>query len=446
MAISPLNSVPKKDPGDRRVIADFSFPEGSSVNHGIPKDYYLGDQIDLSYPSVDSLALLLKQLGPGSHIFKKDLRRAYRQFKVDPGDIHLCGYMWDGAVYLDLALVMGARSAAFLCQRVTNAFSFILKKSEVNVINYLDDICCVSHPSRSMEEFKLVTETMENLGLLESVEKSVPPSCNVEFLGVLFDSNAQTMSVTESRLVEIHDLIDHWLSRKRASKRDLQSLVGKLIFVSKCVLSSRVFISRILAVLRSLRSQHHRFKINAEFRKDLKWWKTFLQQFNGTSYIPDMIWAKVDSSMSTDACLQGIGGWSGDRFFSEEFPQAILEKSFHINVLELMAIMVGLRLWSSQFKNSRIQLYCDNEACVHVINSGRSKDKNMLRILREIVFICAMDNFQIKAIHLPGVSNRIADCLSRVCRDKSQKLQSVIGKDWVKCEVSEGLFEPSDRW
>lgn len=34
--ISPLNTVPKRDSPERRVILDLSFPEGEGVNAGIP--------------------------------------------------------------------------------------------------------------------------------------------------------------------------------------------------------------------------------------------------------------------------------------------------------------------------------------------------------------------------------------------------------------------------
>ena len=44
-SLSPLNSVPKNDPSERRVIIDLSFPEGESVNFGILKDEYLGNKI-----------------------------------------------------------------------------------------------------------------------------------------------------------------------------------------------------------------------------------------------------------------------------------------------------------------------------------------------------------------------------------------------------------------
>ena len=145
MAVSPLNTVPKKVSQDRRVISDFSFPSGSSVNDGIRKDWYLDEAVSLSYPSVDNLADILQNFGPGCKIFKKDLKRAYRQFSVDPGDIHLTGYIWNNSLYVDTALVMGSRSAAFLCQRVTNAVSYIARCQGIVVLNYLDDLCSVSH-------------------------------------------------------------------------------------------------------------------------------------------------------------------------------------------------------------------------------------------------------------------------------------------------------------
>ena len=60
IALSPLNSVPKRDSQERRVILDLSFPESISVNDGILKDNYLGENISVSYPSVDDLISLIK--------------------------------------------------------------------------------------------------------------------------------------------------------------------------------------------------------------------------------------------------------------------------------------------------------------------------------------------------------------------------------------------------
>jgi hypothetical protein len=65
--ISPLNTVPKKDSLERRVILDLSAAGGTAVNVFISKDEYLGEPITLTYPRVDDLvnqAYPTKQASP----------------------------------------------------------------------------------------------------------------------------------------------------------------------------------------------------------------------------------------------------------------------------------------------------------------------------------------------------------------------------------------------
>ena len=445
LTLSPLNTVPKKVPGERRVISDFSYPAGTSVNDGIRKDWYLDECISLTYPSVESLAEMLQRFGPGCKIFKKDLKRAYRQFGLDPGDINFAGYFWKNSLYVDTALVMGSRSAAFLCQRVTNAVSYLAQKQGIVVLNYLDDLCSVSNEEDSVPNFDKITVLLKELGLEEAQDKSVRPGTRVEFLGVLFDTVSQTMEVTGERLSEISDLISEWLSKVKSTKRELQSLIGKLVFICKCVFSSRIFICRMLDTLRTLRAQHHRFRITQEFRKDLLWWFKFLKVYNGTTYIPEMSWKKPDVLLSTDACLTGCGGWCSGEFFSTGFPPEVVAKNFHINILELLTILVSLRLWSYRFSGLRIKLYCDNEVSVCVLNSGKSRDKVLLQVLREIVFICACSNIQLQAVHLPGVENRIADRLSRAHLE-NVNLREVMGPDSTRLDTDPTLFEIGESW
>ena len=86
---SALNTVPKKNLEDRRVILDLSFPHGKSVNNGIQKSGYLGTEYTLSYPTIDDFIDIIINKGEGCLMYKKDLRRAYRQIPVDPGDINI---------------------------------------------------------------------------------------------------------------------------------------------------------------------------------------------------------------------------------------------------------------------------------------------------------------------------------------------------------------------
>jgi hypothetical protein len=59
-----------------------------------------------------------------------------------------------------------------------------------------------------------------------------------------------TLQVTPERVVEISLLVEAWLRKKKASLRDLQSLLGKLHFIATCVRTGRIFVSRLLNWLR----------------------------------------------------------------------------------------------------------------------------------------------------------------------------------------------------
>ena len=70
---SPLNSVPKKDSTDRRLILNLSFTIGNMVNDGISKDIYQGIEEKLSLPFVDDLVYKIMQLGRHCLIFSRAL-------------------------------------------------------------------------------------------------------------------------------------------------------------------------------------------------------------------------------------------------------------------------------------------------------------------------------------------------------------------------------------
>ena len=70
----PLMTVPKKGSKDkRRVVLDFSYPQGSSINDGIPKDSYLDEPLHLHLPRSQTFIDLINLHGPGCLLFKTDL-------------------------------------------------------------------------------------------------------------------------------------------------------------------------------------------------------------------------------------------------------------------------------------------------------------------------------------------------------------------------------------
>ena len=411
--VSPVNTVPKRDSDERRVIVDLSWPCGTSVNDGIPSDSFLGEPISLTYPTIDSIVDAVISLGPGCLLYKRDLKKAYRQFPVDPRDYHLLGYTWDNQFYFDTVLTMGLRSAAMACQRSTSAVSWISRQEGRSLFNYLDDFIGVSPPSTANADFQALGDLLASLGLQESSEKSCSPSPVMICLGVQLDTNNFTLSVSSERLCEIEQLLEQWLTKRTATKTALQSLVGKLVFVSKCVRQSRVFIARILALLGKLRHNHHHANLTAEFRKDLGWWRRFLREYNGVSMINIAQWTSPDEVFSTDACLAGCGGVCDGQYFHAGFPPFISQQTLNISSLELLTIVVALKLWGARWAGLRITVRCDNEAAVTVVNTGRCRNPFMNSCLREICYFAALYEFEVRAVHVPGVSNHLADLLSR---------------------------------
>ena len=422
VSVSPLNTVEKVGTVERRVILDLSAPVGRSVNDGIDKTKYLGEDIVISYPTVDSLVELVREKGRGCLLYKRDLKRAYRQLPIDPGDISYLAYRWEGQLYCDTVLPMGMTSSAFICQRTTSAVSFIMGERGYPLVNYIDDFAGAEHPSHADKAFQELAGVLQELGLRESVKKAVPPSTRMEFLGVQLDTEELTLTVTQEKVRDIKKLTDEWMQWKRVKIRDVQQLVGKLNFVSRCVRPGRVLVSRLLNFLRAM-SPNKNYVVPEEVRKDVIWWNRYLDQFNGITMMPMEDWSEPDAVIEVDACLSGSGGinWVSGEVFHEEFPEEVMKHGFDINVLEMLTLTIALKLWGYCLKGKLLMIHCDNMVTVSVINSGRTRSSMLQDCLREVVYWTAKFECHLRAIHIPGDHNRVADSLSRWHLDNSYR-------------------------
>ena len=61
--VSPMNTVPKDEADERRIIVDLSWPLGASVNSSISKDFYLGEEVTLRYTTIEDICNLVRELG-----------------------------------------------------------------------------------------------------------------------------------------------------------------------------------------------------------------------------------------------------------------------------------------------------------------------------------------------------------------------------------------------
>ena len=234
IVISPLNSVPKPQSFERRMILDLSWPTGSSINDAIPDRVYLSQPYSLAYPTIDTIAERVAFVGRGCLLFKRDLKRAYRQFLIDPFHYPLLGYQWHGELYFDV-LPMDLKTASAVCH--------ILSQDGCFVVNYLNDFICISSPDKAFHDYDTCGLLLRDLGLQESSSKACPPSPVLTCLGVEVNFLALTLSVTPEQLQELETLLLQWPTQRSATKSKLQSLAGKLSFVAQvCSTKSFVFV------------------------------------------------------------------------------------------------------------------------------------------------------------------------------------------------------------
>ena len=157
---------------------------------------------------------------------------------------------------------------------------------------------------------------------------------------------------------------------------------------------------------------HKEIEIPSYVRQDLLWWEKFLSQYNGISIMLYEDWSKPDEIFSTDSCLSGCGGFFNGRFFHSEFSEQIKQRKLDIGMLELITVIVALKIWGLYLRGKRIIVYCDNLSVCQILNTGRSRSEGFQNGLREVCYLTAINECEIKAVHLSSEENRIADSLS----------------------------------
>ena len=128
--------MPKKTPGDFRIIHHLSFPHGRSINSGIDKQY-----THVVYHNVDQAINILCSVGIGAFLAKTDIKNAFRIIPVHPQDHHLLGFSWQNFFYYDRTLAMGLSASCQIIEAFSTSLQWI-SQSYFNIqhmLHILDD-------------------------------------------------------------------------------------------------------------------------------------------------------------------------------------------------------------------------------------------------------------------------------------------------------------------
>ena len=129
-------------------------------------------------------------------------------------------------------------------------------------------------------------------------------------------------------------------------------------------------------------------------------------------FLSKEVWCD-EAQFSTDASGSlGCGGYFKGEWFSEAWSERELKWS--IAAKELYPIVVSAQIWGEQWTGLRVMVNCDNWSTVGAINKGYSKKVVIGNLLRVLIYYSMINNFHLRAKHLPGKLNRRSDLLSRL--------------------------------
>ena len=282
-----------------------------------------------------------------------------------------------------------------------------MRQKGFKVINYVDDFVWVATPDVARRSYDALRQLMRQLGLDVSAKKLVSPSTSAVCLGVNIDTVDTTISIPQEKLGHITAMVHEWSKKQFCTRRHLQSLLGNLLYIHKCVRPSRIFVNRMLELLRH-NYDATRITLTPEFKRDIRWFMQFLARYNGTSYFDHK---PPDHTTELDACLEGLGGKFKN--FVYHLPVVRHYRNLSIVHLEMINILVAIKVFGHMWHRQLILVKCDNDAVVQVLTSGKTKDPFLATCARNIWQEAAVRDIELKYVHIMGKQNKIADLLSR---------------------------------
>lgn len=419
--VSPIGIAYGKYSGKPRLIVDFSAPHDDpsnpSINELIDKESH-----SLSYVTVDDAIRLIHLLGRGSNLMKTDISDAFKLIPVRPDQWHLQCIKWEDSYYFYTQLCFGSRSSPKIFDSFAQSLCWIAtKKYGIKyLVHLLDDFLCVDPPSAdSHETMRKLLLMFSDLNIPTASHKTVGPVSELEFLGIVLNSEEMKASLPSDKKERITAIISTFSDRRTITKVELLGLLGHFAFAFKVVPAARPFVSYLISLSTSVKKLHHHVTLNRQCKEELSMWLRFLTEWNGVSmFLEPGFSIAADLELYTDASgTIGYGGFFQGHWFQGRWPPHMRVHASSSNSmarLELFPIVVAACLWGHIWSGQRIMFHCDNKAVVYVIRKGRSRSEPVNKLMRFLTLRAAERNFAVSASYIPSKENDVSDSLSRL--------------------------------
>jgi hypothetical protein len=281
---------------------------------------------------------------------KTDIANAYGIAPIHPDDRRLLGFSWPAAdgknyYYQDACLTMGLSMSCQLFTRFSNALQWAMKdRLKANMSHIIDDFLFVGPIDSDLcqPSLEAFIDMVNDIGIPIKHEKTTLPSSVITIYGIEVDSVS---------MIAILSKIAFFMKKKKVTLKSLQSLLGLLNFAASCIVPGRIFLRRLYDLTVDISFPHFKIRLTNEAKADLAVWYSFLQSFNGKCMFLNDIWTHSHIlHLFTDAAFTaGFAAVFGSQSFAEAYPDTC--KNYHINILELLPIVLAVEFWGFKMAN-----------------------------------------------------------------------------------------------
>ena len=320
-----------------------------------------------------------------------------------------------GRTYQFKALPFGLSTAPLEFTVVAKEVKLMATHKGIRIHQYLDDwlVRAKSHQV-CLQHTQALVQMCRNLGWVVNLEKSeLIPKQIFNFVGYQFDLRSGRVRPTPDRWQSLQIKIQSLLLLPACPVRQFMSLIGLLTATEKQVYLGRLHMRPIQWHLKNNwrvpESLEKVIPIPRTLHPHLQWWLEESNVLQGQPLHP----IQHALQIFTDASKEGWGAHLDEH--TARGCWSTPESNLHINYLELKAVFLALVEFQDLCTDKTVLIATDNTTVVSYINKeGGMRSGPLCALLWRILTWCTRRQVTIKARHIPGRLNVVADKLSRL--------------------------------
>lgn len=185
----------------------------------------------------------------------------------------------------------------------------------------IDDFLFIAIDQQKCAEHLAIFQILcRDIGIPLAPNKTTQPHTTTVFLGILLDSMKRIAQLPLDKIVDYTQCIQQFISQRKITRKELESLIGKLSFAAM-VVPARAFLRRLIDRLSLAKKPYHYIHITDEMLADLAIWREFLKCNNGITYFRALeISDSREIHMASDASKLGFGACYGKNWIQCTYP------------------------------------------------------------------------------------------------------------------------------